>query len=208
MTVSIANTGSADLERYFRTMPELTAQAARMAINSTARGKGMKAIKAQMLEEIAFPSGYLAGDRLKVNKLATNTSLEASIIGRKRATSLARFVTGNPVVNGKQAAGLSVRVKKGRSTFLKNAWLVRLNKGASLTEDNYNIGLAVRLQPGETLANKRSSHKSWLVPNKVALLYGPSVDQVFSGAIPEVSPLIGTLVAAEFYRQFARLSNG
>lgn len=208
MTVRIINTGSDDLERYFATMPDLTAQAARMAINTTARGKGMKAIKSHMLDEVAFPSGYLSGDRLKVNKLATNTSLEASIVGRKRATSLARFVTGNPVVNGKGISGLTVRVKKGRTTSLKNAWLVRLNKGASLTEDNYNIGLAVRLQPGERIANKRTSHKSWLVPNKVALLYGPSVDQVFAGVIPEVAPQIGDLVAAEFYRQFARLSNG
>lgn len=206
MTVSVVVAGSADLERYFRTMPEITARALRLAINGTAKGKGIVAIRRQMLNEIAFPNGYLNADRLKVTSLATDTRLEATITGRKRATSLARFVTGSPVVNSRRADGVTVRVQKGRTTYLKNAFLVRLNKGASLTEDNYNVGLAVRLQPGEQLTNKRTTHKSWLVPGKVALLYGPSVDQVFSGVIDDLQPKLADMLAGEFYRQFERLS--
>lgn len=208
MTVSILTAGSKELERYLQTMPELTARAMRLAINGVTKGKGMTAIKRQMLDEIAFPSGYLNADRLKVTKLASDTNLESVITGRKRATSLARFVTGNPIPNSRRSDGVSVKVQKGRTTYLKNAFLVRLKRGASLTEDNFNIGLAVRLKPGERLANKNTGHKAWLVPNKVALLYGPSVDQVFAGVIEELMPVIGTDVAAEFHRQFARLSNG
>ena len=189
-------------------MPELTARAMRLAINGVTKGKGMTAIKRQMLDEIAFPSGYLNADRLKVTKLASDSNLESVITGRKRATSLARFVTGNPIPGSKRSDGVSVRVQKGRTTYLKNAFLVRLKRGASLSEDNFNVGLAVRLKPGEQLANKRTSHKSWLVKDKVALLYGPSVDQVFAGVIEELRPQIGDDVAAEFHRQFARLSNG
>lgn len=208
MTVSILTTGSKELQRYLETMPELTAQALRLSINGVAKGKGMTAIKKQMLDEIAFPPGYLNPERLKVTKLASDNKLEAVITGRKRATSLARFVTGNPVPNSRRSDGITVRVQKGRTTYLKNAFLVKLNRGASMSEDNFNIGLAVRLKPGEQLANKRTQHKAWLVPNKVALLYGPSVDQVFAGVIEDIRPLIGDQVAAEFHRQFARLSNG
>lgn len=208
MTVSIVTAGSKELQRYLETMPELTARAMRLAINGVTKGKGMTAIKRQMLDEIAFPSGYLNADRLKVTKLASDSNLESVITGRKRATSLARFVTGNPIPGSKRSDGVSVRVQKGRTTYLKNAFLVRLKRGASLSEDNFNIGLAVRLKPGEQLANKRTSHKSWLVKDKVALLYGPSVDQVFAGVIEELRPQIGDDVAAEFHRQFARLSNG
>jgi hypothetical protein len=208
MTVTIVSAGSTELQRYLETMPELTARAMRLAINGVTKGKGMSAIKRQMLDEIAFPSGYLNADRLKVTKLATDTKLESVITGRKRATSLARFVNGTAVPNSKRSDGVTVRVQKGRTTYLKNAFLVRLKRGASITEDNYNVGLAVRLKPGEQLANKRTQHKAWLVPNKVALLYGPSVDQVFAGVIEELRPQIGDDVAAEFHRQFARLSNG
>lgn len=208
MTVNIVTAGSSELKRYLETMPELTTQAMRMSINEVAGRTGMSAIKKKMLDEIAFPSGYLNADRLKVTRKASNSKLEAVITGRQRATSLARFVQGNPVINSRRPEGITVKVQKGRTTYLKNAFLVRLNKGASLTQDNYNVGLAVRLKPGEQLANKRTGHKAWLVPNKVALLYGPSVDQVFSGVISDMGPEIGDMVAAAFHRHFARLSNG
>lgn len=209
MTVHIITTGGEDLSRYFETWPELTARSARMAINGVAKGKGMVAIKREMLSEIAFPQGYLNADRLRVTRPASDSKLEAVITGRHRATSLARFATGNPVPNSKRPGGVTVRVKAGRTTVIRNAWIVRLKKGASLTDDNFNLGLAVSLKPGETvLGNKRTSHQAWLVQNKVALLYGPSVDQVFQDVSAKVSPALGSMVAAEFFRQFLRLSNG
>jgi len=208
MTVSVVSTGGDDLLRYFETWPELTATSARLAINGVAKSKGMAHIKRAMLNEVAFPAGYLNGDRLRVTRLASDKKLEAVITGRKRATSLARFATGNPVPNSRRPGGVTVRVQAGRTTVLRNAWVVRLRRGASLTEDNFNLGLAVRLKPGEQLAHKKTTHRSWLVPNKVALLYGPSVDQVFSDVSFKVAPALGGLVAAEFFRQFARLSNG
>jgi hypothetical protein len=207
MPVNIISIGGTELEEYINRVPSIANQSIRMAINSTASGKGMTLIKKSMLDEVAFPSGYLNGDRLKLTKRATQTNLEATITGRKRATSLARFVTGGAVVaNSKKSGGVQVRVQKGKTTYLKNAFLVKLNKGASFSEDHYNLGLAVRLSAGEALANKRTQHKSWLVPGRVALLYGPSVDQVFAEVADKVAPTIGDLVAAEFHRNFARLS--
>ncbi|EAA4270124.1 hypothetical protein EAN16_21095 [Salmonella enterica] len=207
MPVNVLAIGSDELKEYLEQVPEIANNSIRMAINSVAAGKGMTLIKKSMTDEIAFPTGYLNADRLKLTKRATTSNLEAVIVGRKRATSLARFVTGGAMVtNSKRPGGVQVRVKKGKTTYLKNAFLVRLNKGASLTEDQYNVGLAVRLSAGESLSNKRSQHKSWLVPGRVALLYGPSVDQVFAEVSGTVAPKIGDMVAAEFHRNFARLS--
>lgn len=207
MPINIISIGSAELKDYLESVPKIAEDSIRMAINKVAGGKGMTRIKKAMTDEIAFPSGYLNGDRLRVTKRATGTSLEAIIVGRKRATSLARFVTGGAMVtNSKTAGGVQVRVKKGKTTYLKNAFLVRLNRGASLSEDNYNIGLAVRLKPGEQLGNKRTQHQAWLVPGKVALLYAPSVDQVFATVSEKVSGKIADDIAAEFHRNFARLS--
>ncbi|ENH5444520.1 hypothetical protein ABV831_004252 [Salmonella enterica] len=207
MPVNVLAIGSDELKGYLEQVPEIANNSIRMAINSVAAGKGMTLIKKSMTDEIAFPTGYLNADRLKLTKRATTSNLEAVIVGRKRATSLARFVTGGAMVtNSKRPGGVQVRVKKGKTTYLKNAFLVRLNKGASLTEDQYNVGLAVRLSAGESLSNKRSQQKSWLVPGRVALLYGPSVDQVFAEVSGTVAPKIGDMVAAEFHRNFARLS--
>ena len=199
----ITSTGFEELGAFFERAPDIATQAARMAINDVAQGSGMKLIKQKMTDEIDFPTGYLSADKLGVAKRARNTDLEAIIVGRKRATSLARF--SNSRVPGKSP--VTVTVRKGRTVTMRNAFIVRLNSGASLTEDKYNLGLAVRLKAGETL-NKKTDHRSWLVPGKVALLYGPSVDQVFSEVADDVLDPIGDMVGAEFFRQFARLSNG
>jgi len=202
-SVTIESTALTELSDYFERFPEVSAQAIRMAINDVTRGKAMKMIRSRMMEEIDFTSSYLGGDRLKITGKATNAKPESIITARKRATSLARFSSGTPASTRKR--GVSVRVKKGKTTFLKNAWLVRLNKGASKDEDNYNLGLAVRLGPGQTLSNKHRQHSSWLVKGSVALLYAPSVNQVFRSVADEVADPIGELVAAEYLRQMSRL---
>lgn len=193
-----------ELKRYFLQFPDASKSAARIAINDTVKGRGMALIRNNMMDQINFDKGYLTGDRLGVLKLATNGNLEAVIRARDRATSLARFASGS--VGGAKKAGVSVKVKKGRTTYIKNGWLVRLRAGASLTEDKYNIGLAVRLAPGEkVIDNKRTTHQSWLIKGSVALLYGPSVAQVFDTVRDEVLQPFGTLVETEFLRQLARL---
>lgn len=195
-----------DLSDYFQRYPQVSVKAVRMAINDVAKGKGMTMIREAMGDQIDFPPGYLYGDRLNVSRWATDLNPEAIITARKRATSLARFASGTPASTRRR--GVTVRVKKGKTTYLKNAWLVRLNRGASLTEDNYNIGLAVRLGPGERLDNKSTTHRSWLIKDKVALIYGPSVNQVFLNVAQVLASPIGDMVAAEYTRQMARLLDG
>ena len=201
--ITVASDDLEGLATYFRTAADAAVPAMRMAINDVATRGGMALIPEEMTDQIAFPRGYLTGDRIGVTKRATNANLEAVITGRKRATSLARFTSARTI---NQKGGVSVRVSRGRTTYLKQAWLVRLKKGASLDEDNYNIGLAVRLRPGEKL-NKKTVHQSWLVAGQVALLYGPSVDQVFQEVAGDVVDPISEMVQDEFFRQFARLTS-
>ena len=202
--ITVASDDLEGLATYFRTAADAAVPAMRMAINDVATRGGMALIREEMTDQIAFPRGYLTGDRIGVTKRATNANLEAVITGRKRATSLARFTSARTI---NQKGGVSVRVSRGRTTYLKQAWLVRLKKGASLDEDHYHIGLAVRLRPGEKL-NKKTVHQSWLVAGQVALLYGPSVDQVFQEVAGDVVDPISEMVEDEFFRQFARLTRG
>jgi hypothetical protein len=187
---------------FLRAVPETGRQAMSMAINKVAPGSGMKLARETIMEQIAFPQDYLKGDRLMVSRFSTPENLEAVIRARHRATSLARFARG--AVIGR--AGISVEVGRGDTTRLKAAWLVRLKKGASLTQDNYNVGLAVRIKAGEEIRNKKYEHRSWLVPGHVALLYGPSVDQVFRDVADQIGEPIGKMVSDEFFRNFRRLT--
>lgn len=209
MTIAFESDGLGDAADYFMRMPEISARAASRAINRVANRDGMRLIQDMMYQDVNFPKGYLDGDRIGVSRLATEQRPEAVIRARQRATSLARFAQGGVVGGGQFLSGggkavnrgVAVGVRNGGERVLRSAWLVRLRRGASLDEDNYNVGLAVRVKEGDTIAGKNTLHKSWLVPGKVALLYGPSVDQVFRSVADRASAPIAQLVAAEFYRQ-------
>lgn len=199
--------GIAGAAEFFAKIPEVTNKAARLAINQVAQRGGLKLARDSIMDEIAFPKDYLTADRLGVTALATDNNLQAVITGRKRATSLARFATPGTPIGSSLKSGVRVRVSKGSGgQVLRRAWLVRLNKGKSLSEDNYNVGLAVRINDGDKVAGKFSAHQSWLVPGSVALLYAPSVDQVFRTVADDIAPRVGDMTADEFIRQFTRLS--
>ena len=193
------------LEDFLDAMPDLTRQAASFAMNDVTGGKGLTTYKKAMRSQIAFPAGYLEDpDRFGQTGYATPSRLETKISGRQRATSLARFASSG----GVDRAGVSVSVKAGRSTRLKKAFLVRLNAGAGITADKFNLGLAVRMKPGDTIRGKRdTSSMTRLAPN-VFLLYGPSVDQVFRSVAETETPAVLDMMGLEFYRQFARLNRG
>lgn len=199
--------GLRDAREYFKRFPDIANSAARMAINDVANRGALALARREMMTQINFSASYLRGDRLGVVKRASNNDLSAVIRARKRATSLARFAApGQPIGQNKATAGVRVRVKSGRSSTLRGAWLVRLRRGASVSEDNFNVGLALRLKPGDSVPGKTGVHKSWLIKDQVALLYGPSVDQVFRDVSADISEPVADMVGSEFFRQFARLS--
>lgn len=196
MSVSVVANGLRDAVEFFRALPQVAEKAAVLAINETATRGGISMIRRDMRDQINFPSGYLEQGRLRVARKAYGSSLEAVIRGRDRATSLARFAAGQRPENTRKRP-IQVQVKNGQSLWMRKAFLVRLNNG--------NIGLAVRLKPGEQMRNTDAAVA--LAPN-VFLLYGPSVDQVFRGVAEDRAPDIANLVERNFLRQFARLANG
>ena len=79
---------------------------------------------------------------------------------------------------------------------------MRLPQGRTLTDTKYNLGLAIRLRPGEKLQNKVAARR---VEKGLYLLYGPSVDQVFrsrdgTGVATDLVPDIEQDLSDEFIR--------
>lgn len=203
--LSIEAKGIKDYQRFLELAPAITTRAARLAINDTARFGGLKLIQKSIYAQVNFPAGYLEDpSRLRVSQLASDNKLEAIISARARATSLARFAGSSPFPTPR-GAGVTVTVNPGSPRVMKGAFLVRLRRGASFTDDNYNLGLAIRLKPGERVINKNTQSTVQLGHN-VEVLYGPSVDQVFRDVAVEQADAIGAMLGAEFIRQFTRLS--
>lgn len=196
MSIGIQVSALGDLTRYFEALPDIAEQSAVLAINQVAERDGLAVLRKDMRSQINFPAGYLEGDRLKLRQKASRSNLEAIIRGRDRATSLARFAAGQNPGNTRRR-GVRVTVKAGKTRTLPKAFMVRLK--------NNNLGLAVRLKPGEQLANSQAAVR---LAENVYLLYGPSVDQVFRGVADDRAPDIANMVSRQFLRQFARLSRG
>jgi hypothetical protein len=201
MSATIEVNGLAGLEHYLTTVPQVATTSLRIALNQTAERKGITALRDAMEEEVAFPRGYLNDPkRFGVSQRATNANLEARIRARSRPTSLARFASGGSTI-GNQAGGrgVAVRVSPQRRRLMEGAFLVRLRAGQGpVTDEAFNLGLAIRLKPGEAVRNKTT-----MVPfgGGLYLLYGPSVDQVFQTVAVDQSGRIGDLIADEFLRQ-------
>lgn len=193
------------LEEFLTDAPDITRQAASIALNDVIGGpQGLGVYRKAIQAEIDFPQGYLNNERFGLDRRASPNNLVASLVARQRPTSLARFSTSGAVGT---RSGVAVRVKpNGSSKLFKSGFLVRLRAGTSL--ENGNIGLAVRLQPGQTL-NKTDQSRMVHLEANVVLLYGPSIDQVLNTSVADMTtPEVVDNVATEFFRQFARLSDG
>lgn len=179
-------------------MPASVLKFARMAINTTTR-KSRTLASRRIRDQVSFTATYLAdgNGRLSITKSATDGDLEARIRGRFRPTSLARFVTSA------NSRGARVRVKPGSSQMMRRAFLMQLRAGNAPIETRSNQGLAIRLKPGERIANKRQMVQ---VSGNLYLLYGPSVDQVFSSVAEEIAPETSDMLEAEFLRLIDRLN--
>lgn len=191
-----------ELDAFLEANEEAARPAAAMAMNDVTGGKGLTHYKKSIRSQVAFPGGYLEeADKFGQTGYATPARLETKISARQRATSLARFASG--ALNGE---GATVRVKPGRSVRLRKAFMVRLRAGTALDDDNFNLGLAVRVQPGQTIRGKRDTSRMVRLAKDVFLLYGPSVDQVFRSVAETETPAVLDEMGQEFLRQFTRLA--
>ena len=176
--------------------------AAVRAINRVAREQRTDAAR-RIRTQVAFPASYLSpsSGRLFVSRRATRGRLEARITARSRPTSLARFSVGsaNP---GRRNVTTALEVSSGRATFVRRAFLIRLRSGTALTDTRSNLGLAIRLRPGESLVNKRQQVR---LSDGLYLLYGPSVQQVFldnqgTGVATDIENPTADKLVAEYFR--------
>lgn len=188
------------LEETINSLDEIPPQVlkfARMAINSTTRKARTLASRA-IRDQVNFTASYLSDQngRLSITQFASDNQLEARIRGRHRPTSLARFA------GAQTSRGIRVTVSPGSSRVMGRAFFLRLRAGKEI-ETKSNQGLAIRLKPGEAIANKR---KMIQVAGNLYLLYGPSVDQVFATVAAEISPETGDLLETEFLRLLDRMN--
>lgn len=177
-----------DTAKFDPNLEERLRALASRAINATARRMRTQASRL-IREQIAFPARYLdsrTDGNLRITENAKADSLEAVIRGRFRPTSLTRFVKG-PLRHGRKAP--TVEVSPGRRERMNRAFLLNLRSG--------NVGLAVRLKPGERVENKQFMVS---VSNGLYLLYGPSVNQVFEQVAEDVEDDAGAFLEQEFLR--------
>jgi hypothetical protein len=211
MSVKIVADALAEKVTFFQLAPEASRTAARIALNDVASRGGMKLFRDAIARQVNFPSGYVSQDskRLYVSRRAFNDDLEVRLAARQRPTSLARFATGSVQVRGgpRIKAPPFVRVKPGGGRTMKGAFLIRLRAGSASVDEKYNVGLAIRLKPGERIRNKRVQSSVQLGHN-LYLLYGPSVDQILLDVADEVEAPFLQQVSDQFTRQFVRLTNG
>lgn len=192
-TYMIIAEGVKDLDKFGEGLSDDIKWAAQRAINRTVDWTRTLAAK-KILEQINFPPSYLNPQkkRLVVAKRASADDLEATIVARHAATSLARFVVGNP----KRGSGVSVSVKPGMARYMRKAFLIRLPAGKNV-ESKGNQGLAIRLKPGEVVRNKNQPRK---IASGLYVLYGPSVDQVFRTVREDVAEPSSDHFEKEFLR--------
>lgn len=205
MAVYIVESAGIRAAQLIEDLPANIQAATRMAINDTAdRGRTM--IARGVLQQVNFPASYLnpSQDRLVVTKRATDQSLMATITGRDRPTSLARFVQGS--VGGAKKAGVAVSVSaRAGAKYMRRAFLVRLRRGSADINTKNNMGLAIRLKPGESIQNK---NVTLMKKSGLYLLYGPSVNQVMggqNGVASEVQPRLVTMLESRFEYHLGRL---
>lgn len=181
--------------RPFDSLPPSILRAASQAINRTADRTRTSAAR-EILKQVAFPPSYLnpSQGRLAVTKKASTDDLEARITARARPTMLARFAVGGSPGSGN---GVRVQVAPGFSKFMKRAFLITLPAGRGGTDTKGNLGVAIRLRPGEVIHNKKVMQR---LRGNLYLLFGPSVDQVFTTVREDVSPEAQDFLATEFSR--------
>jgi hypothetical protein len=181
--------------RTLDTLPTEVKRAALQAVNRTAE-RARTASARSIREQVNFPARYLSGSqgRLTLDRAKDYESPEAVITGRFRPTSLARFVTSGRVGG---TNGVRLEVAPGFAKRSRRMFLIRLPAGSGTTDTKSNMGLAIRLRPGEAIDHK---HRMVAMSRGLYLLFGPSVNQVFSTVAADQAPGAADFLEGEFLR--------
>jgi len=206
MSARITAVNLLDVDEFLAAQPAAARTSARIAINSVTSRKAVPRMRKAMRDEVNFPAGYLEDtSRFGQTKKATDADLTASITARFRPTSLARF-SQDSQEGARRTGGVRVKVNRtGGAKRIDGAFFVRLRRGAD-TSDGFNLGLAIRLKPGQVIRGRKKGGQGIQLAPDLYLLYGPSVDQVFREVSVAESPAVADDLQREFIRQYVRLS--
>lgn len=195
--ISLESKGLSEYGALLDRVPVVAVRAARIALNYGARRARTKGAK-EIRKQVNLSASYV-NSRLVVSKRATDTSLYSVVSGRARPTSLVRF-------NARRLRkGVRVAVKPGSVKKIRRGFFINLRAGSG--DAGGNVGLAIRLRKGESFNNRRKgiTGKSYTKGSALALLYGPSVDQVFRTVRDDILDDVDQDIENEFHRQFERL---
>lgn len=188
--------GIPEFERYLNEQVKNIEKAAILAVNSVAKSTYAE-LKRKVMGNVNLKASYLDGrdstgrKRLEISQYARQGEIVAKLVGRDRATSLARFDA--------RKVGRQITVKvKNRTRIIKSGLLLDFR-------GNRLVGL--RVKKGETIRNKKLQAKkvSSSKNTDLYILYGPSVQQVVNQVAPEIIPDIEKKLGREFLRQLRRL---
>lgn len=188
--MSITITGMNEALAMLRSVDTESRSALSKAINAVADETRDLAVQ-KILSQVALSASYVK-NRLYISQRASVDDPAAVISGRVRSTQLRRYQGKQLYVKAKmpgkkRLAGVSVKVKAGGSTkVLKHAWVMKLKYGEIDARMGLTQGIVQRTGTGR---------------NDYRVLYGPSVDQVWSDVREDVKPLIEPRLAAEFLKQ-------
>lgn len=191
--------GLSEAYTELESLPDRVKVAARRAVNrATSRAK--TAASRQMRDQIAWTASYLDG-KLSVKLANESDSNPEGVVGAVfRPTSLARFATGAKTP-WKYAKQLHVGAAKYAPTNGRMLFVPLKAGKAAISEDQMNIGLAIRLKEGDTIKGKYNMKP---ISNGLYLLYGPSAAQVFFTVAKDIIPDVEQWLGDEFTRQMNR----
>lgn len=199
ITIDLENLVS--LEKMFKTFPERTAEAARLAINQTAKREALSRVRQDMRKQINWKASYLNDpDKTGVAKYATKGSLVAAIYARDQPTMLNRFRPNPNTMPSKTTSGVKVKVKPTSTKVMKHAFAHQFRKSG-------NIGILTRTKGGGSTPPSGITHGGgrYIQSMRAWLLYAPSVDQVMWDTAKRNQARIAKYLEVEFLRQFNRL---
>jgi len=166
-----------------------------------ARKTGGEAI----LDQVNFPPGYLdLPERFAIIQRATPTAPLARLTARQRPTSLGAFITAV----GPKGRGVTVKVqRKGAAKRFNRAFVTNALKAGDNAFGNRGVALRTK---GPKPERAYKPVRLFSDDNGVVwLLYGPSVNQVFSDVADDILPKVNRFVADRYRQLFnARFGRG
>lgn len=193
-----------ELDRMLQVFPERTKEAAKLAINQTARREALSRVRNDMRKQVNWKAKYLNdSERTGIARFASRNKLSAAIYARDKPTMLNRFRRNPEAVPARtkrgKNLGVRVKVKPSSSKVLKKAFVHKFK--------NNNIGVLVRTKGGisERPSGIHNGGGRYISSMRAWLLYAPSVDQVMWDTAERNKVKIANYLKSEFLRQFNRL---